>query len=77
VDAKSYWLYTNDPYDNRKRKEAFDTYGFEKGLEVLAGQSHENACDWFIFWIFIVPVLPDLSLSSHFLRLSYLRSTSL
>jgi len=35
VDQKSYWLYTNDPYDNRKRKEAFDTYGFEKGLEVL------------------------------------------
>jgi type IV secretion/conjugal transfer VirB4 family ATPase len=38
VDAKSYWLYTNDPYDNKKRKEAFDTYGFEKGLEVLAGE---------------------------------------
>jgi type IV secretion system protein VirB4 len=37
VDARSYWLYTNDPYDNKKRKEAFDTYGFEKGLEVLAG----------------------------------------
>ena len=37
VDAKSYWLYTHDPYDNRKRKEAFETYGFEKGLEVLAG----------------------------------------
>ena len=37
VDPKSYWLYTNDPYDNRKRKEAFDTLGFEKGLEVLAG----------------------------------------
>jgi len=37
VDPKSYWLYTNDPYDNRKRKEAFDTYGFESGLEVLAG----------------------------------------
>ncbi len=37
VDAKSYWLYTNDPFDNRKRKEAFDTFGFEKGLEVLAG----------------------------------------
>ncbi|MGH9739056.1 MAG: VirB4 family type IV secretion system protein [Candidatus Acidiferrales bacterium] len=37
VDPKSYWLYTNDPYDNRKRKEAFETYGFEKGLEVLAG----------------------------------------
>jgi type IV secretion/conjugal transfer VirB4 family ATPase len=39
VDRRSYWLYTNDPYDNRKRKEAFDTYGFEKGLDVLAGVS--------------------------------------
>lgn len=37
VDRRSYWLYTNDPYDNRKRKEAFDAYGFDKGLEVLAG----------------------------------------
>ncbi len=37
VDRRSYWLYTNDPYDNRKRKEAFDTYGFEKGLDVLSG----------------------------------------
>ena len=24
-------------YDNKKRKEAFETHGFEKGLEVLAG----------------------------------------
>ena len=38
VDRKSYWLYTNDPYDNRKRREAFETYGFEKGLEALAGE---------------------------------------
>jgi type IV secretion system protein VirB4 len=37
VDRRSYWLYTNDPYDNRKRKEAFDAYGFEKGLDVLDG----------------------------------------
>jgi type IV secretion system protein VirB4 len=37
VDRKSYWIYTNDPFDNRKRKEAFGTYGFEKGLDVLAG----------------------------------------
>src|SRR6266853_2352607 len=36
VDPKSYWLYTNDPFDNLKRKEAFDAHGFEKGLEVLA-----------------------------------------
>ena len=35
VDAKSYWLYTHDPYDNRKREEAFEKYGFEKGLEML------------------------------------------
>jgi type IV secretion/conjugal transfer VirB4 family ATPase len=37
VDRRSYWLYTNDPYDNQRRKEAFETYGFEKGLDVLAG----------------------------------------
>jgi type IV secretion/conjugal transfer VirB4 family ATPase len=37
VDRRSYGLYTNDPYDNRKRQEAFDAYGFEKGLDVLAG----------------------------------------
>jgi len=36
VDAKSYWLYTNDPFDNRKRDDAFARYGFEKGLELLA-----------------------------------------
>jgi type IV secretion system protein TrbE len=36
VDPKSYWLYTNDPFDNRKRKEAFEAYGFEHGLEILA-----------------------------------------
>lgn len=39
VDSKSYWLYTNDPYDNRKRQDAFAAYGFEKGLEVLAGSA--------------------------------------
>ena len=36
VDAKSYWLYTNDPFDNRKRADAFAKYGFAEGLEVLA-----------------------------------------
>ena len=36
VDPRSYWLYTNDPYDNRRRREAFEAYGFEKGLDVLA-----------------------------------------
>jgi type IV secretion/conjugal transfer VirB4 family ATPase len=37
VDPKSYWIYTNDPFDNRKREEAFAAHGFEKGLEVLTG----------------------------------------
>jgi len=37
VDRHSYWLYTNDPYDNRKRQEAFLAHGFERGLEILAG----------------------------------------
>lgn len=37
VDRRSYWLYTNDPYDNQKRREAFEAYGFEKGLDILAG----------------------------------------
>jgi type IV secretion/conjugal transfer VirB4 family ATPase len=36
VDPKSYWLYTNDPFDNRKRAEAFAKYGFEEGLAVLS-----------------------------------------
>src|SRR5216683_2212947 len=38
VDPKSYWLYTNDPFDNRKRAEAFEKHGFERGLELLAGE---------------------------------------
>jgi len=37
VDRRSYWLYTNDPYDNQKRKAAFDAFGFERGLDRLAG----------------------------------------
>jgi type IV secretion system protein VirB4 len=36
VDPKGYWLYTNSPYDNQKKREAFDRYGFEQGLEILA-----------------------------------------
>jgi type IV secretion system protein TrbE len=42
VDPKSYWIYTNDPYDNQKRREAFRAHGFEKGLEVLAEESSER-----------------------------------
>jgi hypothetical protein len=46
VDPKSYWLYTNDPFDNQKRREAFETYGFEKGLEVLAGGPPGVSLSW-------------------------------
>jgi type IV secretion system protein VirB4 len=38
VDPRSYWLYTNDPFDNQKRREAFEMYGFEQGLEKLVGE---------------------------------------
>ena len=36
VGAKDYWLYTNNPFDNKKRQEAFERYGFEEALEILA-----------------------------------------
>lgn len=34
VDPESYWIFTSDPYDNEKRRAAFE-HGFEKGLEIL------------------------------------------
>jgi type IV secretion system protein VirB4 len=36
VDPKSYWIYTSNPNDRERRREAFEQYGFEKGLEILA-----------------------------------------
>ena len=36
VDRVGYWLYTNSPRENHRRREAFEQYGFEAGLEVLA-----------------------------------------
>jgi hypothetical protein len=56
VDPKSYWLYTNDPYDNKKRKEAFETFGFEKGLEVLAGGHPMILIRWIFSWH--LPLVP-------------------
>jgi len=43
VDAKSYWLYTNDPYDNQRRKAALNIR-LRKGLEVLAENAMNAAC---------------------------------
>lgn len=39
VDPRGYWLYTNSPYDNQRKREAFARYGFERGLEILAGSN--------------------------------------
>jgi type IV secretion system protein TrbE len=36
VDPIGYWLYTSNPYDNQRRREAFERYGFARGLEQLA-----------------------------------------
>ena len=39
VHPTEYWLYTNSPYDNARRQDAFEKYGFERGLEILARES--------------------------------------
>jgi type IV secretion system protein TrbE len=35
VDRKEYWIYTNNPPDNEKKRAAFARYGFREGLEAL------------------------------------------
>ena len=35
VDPRSYWIYTNSPYDNARVDAALRTHGFEGGLEHL------------------------------------------
>lgn len=39
VDRESFWLYANGPYENQRRREAFELYGFEEGLKVLAAEA--------------------------------------
>lgn len=39
VDRRGYWLYTNNPPDNQRRREAFDRYGFQEGLEILSKEN--------------------------------------
>jgi hypothetical protein len=39
LDPTAYWQYTNSPYDNERRREAIEAYGFEEGLKVLAAQA--------------------------------------
>ena len=39
VDRKGYWLYSNNPSDNEKKRSAFERHGIEKGLEILAKES--------------------------------------
>jgi type IV secretion system protein VirB4 len=42
VDPKGYWLYTSSPQDRERRREAFERYGFQKGLEILAGRVRDQ-----------------------------------
>jgi type IV secretion system protein VirB4 len=44
VGPVDYWLYTSNPFDRERRSEAFERYGFEQGLEILA-QSSSNRLD--------------------------------
>ncbi len=39
VDPACYWLYTSNPYDNQRRREAFEQHGFARGLEILQRSS--------------------------------------
>jgi type IV secretory pathway VirB4 component len=36
VDPKSYWLYTNDPYDAQRKEEVLGQFGLREGLAILA-----------------------------------------
>ena len=40
VDPVGYWLYTNSPFDNERRKEALGAHGFREGLRVLAQEGN-------------------------------------
>lgn len=36
VGPRDYWLYTSNPFDRERRREAFERHGFEQGLDILA-----------------------------------------
>lgn len=38
VGSRDYWIYTNSPYDNQRKREVFERLGFERGLAELAKQ---------------------------------------
>ena len=39
VDRVGYWLYTNSPYDNQRKRDAFAAYGFDRGLDILSRET--------------------------------------
>lgn len=43
VGPKDYWLYTSNPFDRERRREAFERHGFEQGLEILAQSGSTQA----------------------------------
>ena len=43
VGRVGYWLYTNSPYDNHRKREMFEHHGFERGLEILASEPYQSS----------------------------------
>ena len=39
VDPESYWLFTTNPYEAKRRQEAIERFGLKKALETLKGES--------------------------------------
>ena len=39
VDPKSYWLFTTNPYEEKRRQELVNQVGLEAALEILSGGS--------------------------------------
>ena len=39
VDPAGYWLYTSNPFENQRRREAFEKHGFARGLQILTGSA--------------------------------------
>jgi type IV secretion system protein VirB4 len=42
VDPQQYWLYTNSPYDDVRKREVFERHGVKLGLDILGRSPHES-----------------------------------
>lgn len=39
VGRREYWIYTSNPFDHQKRRDAIERHGFRRGLEILSGEN--------------------------------------